>query len=223
MEIKHLLKSQSNQVFEALKSVGYEPSDFEWEDATGPLSGTSVSQLVHKASKFYFVFDNSNGRIYSKWSPGNETLTQSEDTGGWQNQSGRFAQWLSYLKRETESPNLWEAISNEARILESAASSDTSNVPFTAEEKAYILNGVNEVKQYLLTAHRVDPELVESRLSYLIESSERLGRKDWLNLLVSVLVSIAINAALPPETIREVFRFVGEALRQIIRTPLLLT
>jgi hypothetical protein len=74
-----------------------------------------------------------------------------------------------------------------------------------------------------LTAHKLDPELVESRLNYLIESSERVGRKDWLNLLISVLVSIVISAALPPEATRELFRFVGTVLRQIINMPLLLT
>jgi hypothetical protein len=89
------------------------------------------------------------------------------------------------LKREIESPDLWGAISLEAEILESAASAGTSNAPFTIGEKAYIVQGINEIKQYLLTAHKLDPELdpelVESRLNYLVESSEREGRKDWIN------------------------------------------
>ena len=98
--------------------------------------------------------------------------------------------------------------SSGAQVLESAASTDTSNAPFTDEEKAYIVEGINEIKQYLLTAHKLDPELVESRLNYLIESWERVGRKDWINLLISVLVGIVISAALPPEATRELFRFV---------------
>jgi hypothetical protein len=67
-----------------------------------------------------------------------------------------------------------------------------------------------------LTAHKLDPELVESRLNYL-------GRKDWINLLISVLIGIVITSALPPEATRELFRFVGTVLRQIISTPLLLS
>jgi len=118
---------------------------------------------------------------------------------------------------------LWGAISSGAQVLESAASSDTSNAPFTDEEKAHIVQGINEIKQYLLTAHKLDPEFVESRLNYLVESSERVGKKDWINLLISVLVGIVISAALPPEAIRELFRFVGTVLRQIINMPLLLT
>jgi hypothetical protein len=168
------------------------------------------------------VFDNVI-EFVSKWVPGEQTGVDSNYSDRWENQLGWFRDWLTYLKRETESPNLWEEISKEAQVLESAASSDTSNAPFTIEEKAHIVQGINEIKQYLLTAHKLDPELVESRLNYLVESSERVGRKDWLNLLISVLIGIVINAALPPEATRELFRFVGTVLRQIINMPLLLT
>ena len=221
MEIRHLLKSQANRIFDLLAATGWEPSDFEWQDALGPYSKTVVSRLVHTPSGYYFIFDNAIG-FYSKCSPGDQTLIQVQNANSWQTQVKFFAHWLSSLRRETESPDLWGAISQEAQLLESAAS-DASNVSFTVEEKLYIVQGINEIKQYLLTAHKLDPELVESRLNYLIESSERVGRKDWLNLLISVLVGIVISAALPPEATRELFSFVGTVLRQIINTPLLLT
>ena len=120
-----------------------------------------------------------------------------------------------------ESPDLWTAISQESDLLE-ATSSDEANTLFTADEKAYVLIGINEIKKYLLTAHKVDPELVESRLNYLAEASDRVGRKDWINLLLSVLVGIVIQAALPQDATHELFRFVGMVLRQILRHPLLL-
>jgi len=180
-----------------------------------------VSRLVHTPSGSFFNFDNVRD-FYSKWSPADEKLTEHTGHSSWASQLVLVRKWLTYMKRETESPDLWGAISKGAQVLESAASSDTSNAPFMTEEKEYIVQGVNEIKQYLLTAHKLDPELVESRLNYLIESSERVGRKDWINLLVSVLVGIVISAALPPETTRELFRFVGTVLTQIINQPLLL-
>jgi len=149
-------------------------------------------------------------------------LEREQDAGDWGSELVYFSNWLHYLRRETESADLWSEISKEAKVLESAASSDTPNAPFTADEKEYILNGLDEIKQFLLTAHRLDPELVESRLKYLADSVDRVGRKDWLNLLISVLVTIVISAALPPETARELFRFAGTVLRQIINQPLLL-
>lgn len=221
MEIRNLLKSQANQVFEAIKNAGLEPSDFEWQDAESFYSASVVSRLIHKPSGYFFSFDNED-EFRSQWSPAEQTKWDLGTDSSWTSQLDWFVHWLTYLRREIESPDLWGAISSGAQVLESAASADTSNAPFTNEEKAYIVEGINEIKQYLLTAHNLDPELVESRLNYLVESSERVGKKDWLNLLISVLVTIVINAALPPEATRELFRFVGTVLRQIINQPLLL-
>jgi hypothetical protein len=222
MEIRYLLKSQANQLLEELRSESWNPSDFKWED-TGSLThgqSTKVSQLVHFPSGYYFTFDNFTG-FHSDWSPAKEKQKHKTDSQSWNAQLKHFKEWLGYLRREVESPDLWSAISQESEIAE-AASADESNTPFSIEEKSYILSGINEVKQYLLTAHKVDPELVEARLNYLAEASDRVGRKDWINLLLSVLVGIVIQAALPPEATRELFRFVGTVLRQILRHQLLL-
>lgn len=223
MQIKYLLKSQANQLLEELKNMGWNPSEFKWEDTISPNFGANnkVSQLVHSQSGYYFVFDNIGGSFYSAWSPASETENGRVQVGSWINQLVYFKTWLNYLRREVESPDLWSSISQEAKIIE-AASSDNSNTPFTPEEKVYVLAGINEIKQYLLTAHRLDPELVESRLNYLSEASNRIGRKDWINLLLSVLIGIVIQAALPQEAIRELFRFVGTVLNQILSHQLLL-
>src|SRR5438876_12416146 len=91
MEIRHLLKSPVNEVFEVIRARGLEPSDFDWRDTVGSLSSSGVSQLVRKSSGYYFVFDNVNNRFYSKWSPGEQTLTKSEEASGWQSQRNSSA------------------------------------------------------------------------------------------------------------------------------------
>ena len=222
MEIRYLLKSQAYQVFEAVTASGFEPTEFSWQNTEGIHDGSTVSQLVHNSSGYYFTFDN-YFNFHSQWEPGQQSAFGSGHSEDWDDQLRWLENWLSYVKRETQTPDVWREIAKQAEVLESAASADTSNTFFTTEEKAYIVEGINEIKQYLLNAHRLDPELVEARLNYLIESSERVGRKDWINLLISVLVGIVINAALPPETTRELFRFAGTVLRQIINMPLLLS
>ena len=223
MQIRNLLMSQANQLIGELKNSGWNPSDFKWEDVVSPtFTGSNlVSQLTHSPSGYYFIFDNIGDRFFSMWSPAIELHKQRVESGSWNAQFNHFKEWLGYLRREVDSPDLWSAISQESELIE-ATTSDESNTPFTAEEKAYILSGIKEIKQYLLTAHRLDPELVETRLNYLAEASNRVGRKDWINLLLSVLVGIVMQAALPPESTRELFRFVGTVLRQILRHPLLL-
>jgi hypothetical protein len=101
--------------------------------------------------------------------------------------------------------------------------SDESNTPFSAEEKTYILSGLNEIKQYLLTAHQLDPEIVEGRLKYLEDALPRLGRIDWKGVLVNTVIQIVVQAAVTPQATRDIIQFVGHALRQILHiTPLLL-
>lgn len=222
MEIRHLLKSQANQVLEELRYGGWNPSEFKWEDTVSPNFGLKhrVSQLTHHPSGYYFIFDNPGG-FHSKWSPAMEQRVQGTKSGSWNQQVMHFRQWLGYLRREVESPDLWAEIAKESELLEATAADD-SNTPFNEGEKAYILSGIEEIKEFLLTAHKLDPELVEARLNYLAEATNRVGRKDWINLLISVLVGIVMQAALPSETTRELFRFVGTVLRQILKQQLLL-
>lgn len=223
MNIKYLLKSQSNQVFSVLNDNGWNPADFEWQDVASTNYGNKViiSMLIHKSSGYFFTFDNYGGHFYSKFSPAAEVEFNTVKFGDFNRQLTGFVDWLNWLRRETEAPDLWGAISQEANLI--SATSDTDNTPFSADERVYIRSGLNEINQYLLTAHRLDPELVEGHLKYLVESSDRLGRKDWKNLLLATLVSIVMSGVLPAESVREVFMFVGTVLRQILTTSLLLT
>ncbi len=220
MEIRHLLKSQAAEVFNILKSKDLEPSDFKWEDVTTGLSASKVSRLVHK-SGYYFTFANAESNFNSIYSPGHETLADSSASGTWTSQLEIFKNWVSYLKREIETPDVWGAISSGANLVDTA-SSETSNEPFTSEQKRYVAIGLDEIKQYLLTAHKLDPELVEGQINYLRESSERMGRKDWINVLISVLVGFILNATVTPDSARDIFRFVGTVLKDILQHQLFL-
>lgn len=220
----YLLRSQKNAIYEEILRLKMKPSEFEWQEVVSPrfpATGHKVSKLV-QGPEYYFLFDNAEDVCFSEWCPDDEKFIGSRTSNViWEKQFQNCKDWLSYLQRETESPNLWEAIAQESQIISAASLADL-NTTFTKEEKEYIHSGIEEIKQYLLTAHKIDPELVESRLNYLAEASERVGRKDWINLLLSVLIGIVVAAALPPETTREVFRFVGQVLKNVLHQPILL-
>jgi hypothetical protein len=179
MEIRNLLRSQANEIFHVIKTAGFEPSDFEWQDADNLYSGQVVSRLVHKPSGYSFSFANSD-EFHSDWSPADQTKWDAGNDFSWTSQLDWFVHWLTYLRRETESPDLWGAISSGAQVLESAASADTSNAPFTAEEKEYIVQGINEIKEYLLTAHKLGPGIrrIASEISSRVIRASRKERLD---------------------------------------------
>lgn len=220
MENHELLTSQKNLLFESIREVGFNPAEFHWESGQSKKYRIIVSTLAHSNTGYYYVFDHSTHHMEAEYSPGEHLRVDRTELESWSQQRETFLRWLQYLKRELESPDLWAAVSEEARLLE-AASSEEDNSPFSADEKAYIISGIKEIKQYLLTAHKLDPELVEARLNYLAEASDRLGRKDWKNLLLSTIVSIIVTASLPSDTIREIFRFIGTVLRAILVTRFL--
>jgi hypothetical protein len=48
-------------------------------------------------------------------------------------------------------------------------------------------------------------EHLESQIQYLKEAAGRMGRKDWLNILFSSLVTIVVAGVVAPERANELF------------------
>ena len=99
------------------------------------------------------------------------------------------------------------------------------NTPFSATEQQRISDNLRELKEYMIANLHLTASgqsFVEARLSYLEEASRRMGRKDWIIITVGVLVTIAVNLALPPETVRELFRVATDFLEWLLHeVPLL--
>ncbi len=226
MEIHNLLKSQSNDVLHEITEAGFDPAEFEWGDCWSPRyapkNGIFVSRLIHQ-SQYYFVFDNHDRSFYAQWSPASETIKSGPpiDLQSWSNQLRQFGLWLGYLKREVNSPNLWETVDAERNLLLSG-STDADNSPFSESEKEYLKAGVEEIREYLVSAHGFSNDVVEPQLRYLVESADRLGKKDFKNMLLGLLMGLVVNAAAPPETVQSIFQFVGTTLKGLFHSSLLL-
>lgn len=223
---QRFLKSQLAAFFEGIKVNGLDPADFVWN--TLPALGGWLQpslQLLHEPSGFYSVFhfhvDNQTQVI--EYTPG--AARRFEKPGGvsWDNMLGHFHQWLTSLKREVEAPDVWDMVQQEREALASSPSPDSDNSPFTSAEMQKVVAGLEEIEQYLLTAHRLDPELVEARIKYLEGAAERVGRTDWKGLLQATIFGLLVEAAVPAETFRDVFRFVGGIIIEIYRTTPLLS
>ena len=227
-----LLKTQRNVVLSVLRQEGLEPSDFEWHEAeSSQVKGRMVSVLIHLPSLYSYKFDFVRAE-YRYWhqaiySPGKKSLQEgSFKFSEWEVHLKVIrTEWLPNLKREIEAPDLWAAVSQEKQLVEAASSSKAENTAFTQEELGYISTQLREIKEFLFRTQPLTSEqklFVEVRFTYLEESASRVGRVDWLNIVVATLVGIGVQTALPPDTIRDLFRFVGSALSQLFGgTPLL--
>ncbi len=227
-----LLQTQRNAVLSVLRQEGLEPSDFKWQEAVSrTVEGRMVSVLIHRPSKYSYKFDfvyeafrHWHQAIYS---PGEESSQGYSRTFlTWKDHLEVIrTEWLPNLKREIEAPDLWAVVSQEKQLVEAASSPKVENTAFTPKELGYISQQLDEIKEFLFKTRPLDAEqkrFVEVRIRYLEESASRVGRVDWLNLVIATLFGIGVQAALPPDTIRELFRFVGSALSQLFGgTPLL--
>ena len=216
MEIKGLLKSQANDIFLAITEAGWNPTNFTWTSVTSSYSRSSqVSQLNLNGSSFHFKFENISSEFNCSFSPGKQFITEHKRTSSFTSQLTVFKDWVKYLSREVKSPNLWAEIANNSALLETNLDGD-SNKKFTKTEKKVIADGIEEIKQYLLTTQKLDLTLIESPLKYLVESSDRLGRKDWKNILIGTIISIIIQGGVAGYAAQEILHFVWTVLSAIL-------
>jgi hypothetical protein len=135
MRERLILKSQANQVLQAIQAKELDGSEFErgQRESLFQQSGLIVSVLIHRPSGYYYLFDFRDGKHFAEYSPGPDSPVRRENPGGWGSQISYVRQWLDHLKREVEAPDLWAALSQE-KALVGAAAGQVGNDPFTPEQ-----------------------------------------------------------------------------------------
>lgn len=226
-EPAQLLQSQKNEVFLAVKESGLDPASFVWDRWESDNDENAiVSALVHQPTRYWFKFDMGDEGHLCAFSPAEDTLRGGEYPGNWNKEMSYVRKWLTYLKREAQAPDLWTMLSGDNTLSE-AASPELSddNAPFSVQERRRVENSLAEIRSLLIASTNLSDEMlghVDARLEYLNKASERLGRKDWLNVAFSVITNIIIVVALPPETARNILNVAGTVLNWVLGgSPLL--
>lgn len=200
-----LTKTQKNAVLERIVRASMRPENFEWVADKMPeydmgmkTDDYSVSMLRHRSSGYFFTF----GEYRLRYSPGPKTKVTFEDHNlSWNTKFRYLDEWLQAVRHEDEAPDLWNVVQGE-RALADAAAETTDNAPFTPQERTEISKRLEEIREYLVEARQIEARqaaIVNGQLAYLRSAADRVGRKDWLNIALSVLVGITLYLALPPE------------------------
>jgi hypothetical protein len=220
-----ILKSQTDQVFLIINQFSLNPKDFVWEEAKSGLTvDLVVSKLFHSKTNYFFKFDLNKGKHCCTYSPGETKQADTQYPGSWELQINYFRDWLKYLKREIDSLDLWSQVDKE-NILAKGVTEYEDNLPFSPAEFEKIHSSLNELKEYIIKTQSLSQKEVtflETRISYLEESSKRLGRKDWVSILIGVLANIIIGLALSPEVAKELFKITSEAFSWLLLNSFML-
>jgi hypothetical protein len=170
--------------------------------------------LTHRPTGYYFKF----GVLYLDFSPGTRLKEQHERYHSGNSRANYVNDWLRELRKEVDAPDLWAVIGQE-KLLATAASSETiDNRPFTPNELQLINTKLDEIKGYILEDQSFDAdqaEFVECEFAYLRESATRMGRKDWLNIVIGGLVGTIFTLGLDPEKARGLFALAGTVLQSL--------
>jgi len=196
-----LVKSQRNDLFEAIHAAGLDPREFELAEEDGDR------RLHHRWSESYFVIGGGHGHFVGRYVVGDDS-PRAYEVHIWPVLVDRVRGWLDAVKRDLETPDLWAELGGNRELLAPAAGTDVENTPFTSDEQAEIARQLRELKQYVHDAYSLSEEetlALHARLDYLEEAAARLARIDWRNVVVGAMFTILVEAVLPPDAVRGIF------------------
>jgi len=102
-------------------------------------------------------------------------------------------------------------------------SDDPNNSPFTPDELVQVRGSIQRIKLVMSSRPELPPEqfdFISRKLDEMQEASERLGRKDWMNLAIGTLTSTIVTAALSTDTARTLFHAANSALAWLFNDAL---
>ncbi len=226
MKNANLLVSQKNEVFDLIKTAGLNIFNFEWSNIRSNRSvdemgnPTTVDRLDYLDSNFYFIFDFLKRQHYCEYSPGKEVSVEMQYPRSWQLQIGQFKNWLGFLQREINQPDMWKDLStHEVSHINGISEIETSNVQFTFAEVKLIDKGLIEIKNYLEDKFKNQEEkliIIEESISYVKEAVQRQGRKDWIHTCIGTLFSLASRINISKEQMEIVWITLKNTINGVI-------
>jgi hypothetical protein len=213
-DLVQLTKWVRNNVFKAIEAAGLDPAEFDWD-------GNFGSALTHVPSGAHFVFGGEFGHY--------EGTYQAGDSPEWPYEVysppsllKRVEGWLSDLKLDLDTPDLWGELRSERELL-GGAYDEVGNTPFTPEERTELARQLGEIKEYVKKTYSLSKEQTEAlerKLEYLEEATGRLGRIDWRTAFLGAMMEFLLVAALSPETARDVFAMGVRTLGHLFGHPI---
>jgi hypothetical protein len=199
-----LPKWKMNEIFRAIEAARLASEEFDWDD--------NADILRHRLSPAFFEFGGVPGAYTARFIAG-DGMVEERQAASWAAQVRLVQRWLSDVKRDTETPDLWAELGRRTDLLQAASNDTIENSQFTPDERADIARQLNELRDYMRTAYSLtaaELQHLDSTVEYLVDATSRLSRKDWLLACLGGMFGYVFSAALPPDAARHIVQtFVG--------------
>jgi hypothetical protein len=210
-----LLKDPRNEIFHAIERAGLRPMEFDFND-----DGAEV-RIKHKWSESYFTVGGNALHYTGRYVSGDAPAWPCE-VYNWEALMTRVSRWLEEVKHDLETPDLWAELLRETELLGDASNEGAENTRFTAEEKKEIVRRLHELEEHARSRYSLSAEQMKAlhtKIDYLIEAVDRMGRKDWSLMFIGVALTFIFASAFPPESVREVVLPLLRAIGHLIGLP----
>jgi hypothetical protein len=208
-ELPPLMK---NEAFACVQAEGLDWAEFQWELVKGPWAFNLVSRLYHPRTGFYFLFDASDHGFAPQGWPGGQfgSSLDSRLTMDY------FRQWVKeILAPEINAPDMWKLAAEQKGI---GTDPSTANTPLTIDEQRQLSEGFRQLEAYVDTAEPLMPaekrRAVAARFEYLRGAAPRLGRVDWITLVVGQLFGMASEQIVTVQTFTALYHLASGLVGQ---------
>jgi hypothetical protein len=201
-----------NILYHIISEYNLEPSDFELTETIENEMPSIV--LSYKKTPFSFIIRNSKESYelfdyqFIQYGPDFKMTPIYPDTEftDFETVANEFDEWLNeHIIKFIEDQNdidLWSQIEHRSNELDINNIDFDNKNKFLNDEKKQIRLAINELKLLInrnFEINESEQKLVNDRLDYLIDATERLNKYDWKSLIISTLISISIALSFDTE------------------------
>ena len=203
-----------------IKNHKLNSTDFSWSFLESDNTPDSlIEKLTYQPSEYYFIFDVWGTEIEGSYSPAKAKIFENYQSADMEDVLNHVFLWLAAISNEISSKDPWDELTKYQIPENVELSKEVLNTSFNTRERDQLVNGIRDVQKYLnqhIKQTSEQSEYVRERLDYLVESLDNLGRRNWYDICVSVLMHISMNLVLTPQNILAVWNILRESLQGII-------
>ena len=114
--------------------------------------------------------------------------------------------WLKDVKEDLSTPDLWADLAANRALL--AVPKPEENSPFTEREQEQLRSQLDHILDAILSNLQLTAdqgETIRADMDYLKEAATRVGRRDWVGLVIGTIGGWVLSSALPPEKASEIW------------------
>jgi hypothetical protein len=202
-------KWQRNSISTALVDGGLDPIECTFDDHEVPW------RLAHMPSGAHFLVGGTYGHFKLTLVVGDEQPSVAESYD-WANVLTRVKRWAGDVKRDVDTPDLWDEVRRRQGVLTGASYENADNSRLTETELTEIVERVEKIKELVRTQTTSARMLsVEAKLDYVVEAARRLGRKDWALMFGGAIVSVLVADLLPREVVGDILSMAANVLSHL--------